>query len=160
MLVLAAGCSREEPAADRSDTPPPPADPPALARASPEPTPTAATASAPAEAAPLQGLTLPGGYRVGVTPVPEMIPVGRLFELDVRVETAQGDAAEDVRIRADAGMPHHGHGMNVRPVAIRTGPATHRVQGMLFHMPGTWDIYVDVIDGPYLERARFIVEVE
>lgn len=54
-------------------------------------------------------------------------------------------------------MPHHGHGMTVEPVVRRldSTPAVFDVSGMMFHMPGEWEVYIDIVDGPYSERVTF-----
>lgn len=54
-------------------------------------------------------------------------------------------------------MPHHGHGMAVEPVTRRIDsmPGVFEVTGMMFHMPGEWELYIDIIDGPYTERVTF-----
>jgi hypothetical protein len=57
-------------------------------------------------------------------------------------------------------MPHHGHGMNVAPTVKRTRPGEFRVDGMLFHMPGYWELYFDLVQGGTLERAQGTVTLE
>lgn len=107
-----------------------------------------------------------GSYYVSYTPIPDPIPLNRVFSLDVRVwrDEAMTTPATDVAVSADAAMPHHHHGMNLVPRAERKGDGAFRVNGMLFHMPGYWEIYVDVRDAQGKrgseERARFEVEVK
>jgi hypothetical protein len=103
-----------------------------------------------------------GTYFVSYTPVPSPVPLNKIFELDVRVFTdaAMTTPADGVTIAADAAMPHHHHGMNIVPRAERAGPGQFRVTGMLFHMPGYWEIYVDVKAGGRDERARFEVVIK
>ncbi|WP_170383475.1 hypothetical protein [Ruegeria atlantica] len=46
-------------------------------------------------------------------------------------------------LRVDAVMPAHQHGMNYLPVVTATGDGVFRVDDMLFHMPGMWELQVD-----------------
>jgi hypothetical protein len=57
-------------------------------------------------------------------------------------------------------MPQHGHGMNVAPTVKRTGEGTFRVDGMLFHMPGYWELYFDLGSAGTLERTQGSVTLE
>ena len=60
-------------------------------------------------------------------------------------------------IAIDATMPAHGHGMNYRPAAARTGPGHYRFTGLMLHMPGTWRVTFDLIQGA--KRTRLTHEV-
>jgi len=62
------------------------------------------------------------------------IAVGEGFSLQVEMCT-QGWRIEGLSAR----MPAHGHGMNYRPTLHETGSGI-RVDGMLFHMPGVWEV--------------------
>ncbi len=67
------------------------------------------------------------------------IVVGRHFAIEVRV-----CPAEAVLMRVDAMMPEHRHGMNYRPSVKRIGDGHWRAEGLMFHMPGSWDLQLDV----------------
>ncbi|WP_319546338.1 hypothetical protein [Ruegeria conchae] len=41
-------------------------------------------------------------------------------------------------------MPAHQHGMNYTPKVTALDGGTFRVDDMLFHMPGLWELQVDV----------------
>jgi hypothetical protein len=69
----------------------------------------------------------------------EPITVGRHVALEVQV--CPPDA---VLLRVDAVMPEHRHGMNYRPSVKALGPGRWRVEGLLFHMPGRWELRLDV----------------
>ncbi len=90
------------------------------------------------------------------TPVP--IPLNRLFEVEVWVRGSEPNSALELRV--DAAMPHHHHGMNRTPVVEKRGPGHYLVSGMLFHMPGRWQMYFDVTNGPFTERAQDDVHLE
>jgi hypothetical protein len=67
------------------------------------------------------------------------IAVGQHFAIEVRVCPA--DAA---LVRVDAMMPEHRHGMNYRPSLTRIGDGHWRAEGLMFHMPGSWDLRLEV----------------
>jgi hypothetical protein len=67
------------------------------------------------------------------------IDVGRPFVMEVQL-----CPADAVLERADATMPEHRHGMNYRPSAKPLGDGRWRVEGMAFHMPGKWELRLDV----------------
>jgi hypothetical protein len=41
-------------------------------------------------------------------------------------------------------MPEHRHGMNYRPSVKPLGDGRWRVEGLMFHMPGRWELQLDV----------------
>ncbi len=75
------------------------------------------------------------------------IAVGRHFAIEVQVCPA--DAALS---RADATMPEHRHGMNYRPSLKPLGDGRWRIEGLMFHMPGRWELQLDVRANGHAER--------
>ena len=54
-----------------------------------------------------------------------------------------GDAIENIdRVKVDAIMPAHQHGMNYTPEISGIEPGIYRISGMFFHMPGMWELQV------------------
>jgi len=47
-------------------------------------------------------------------------------------------------LRVDATMPEHRHGMNYRPSVQPVGGGAWRVEGLLWHMSGRWELRLDV----------------
>jgi hypothetical protein len=70
---------------------------------------------------------------------PSPIPVGRHFALDIEVCPRAGTAMP-AKLDVDATMPAHRHGMNYAPTVKATAPGRWRAEGLLFHMPGRWEI--------------------
>lgn len=89
-------------------------------------------------------------YIVAFRPEPLRIEVGEPFSLLLNVCTKSDNPAELVAV--DATMPDHKHGMNYRPTILSTGEGRYRVEGMVFHMPGRWEINIDVRAGEESER--------
>jgi len=87
-------------------------------------------------------------FRVRVEPLSD-INVSKPFSAMVHV---CGQFAQVPSLKVDATMPTHGHGMNYEP-EIKTatssdaGVASYQVDGMVFHMPGSWEWEVTVSDG-------------
>ena len=80
-----------------------------------------------------------GGVQAAWKVVGAPIAVGSLFAIEVQL-----CPAGVVLARADATMPEHRHGMNYRPSVKPLGDGRWRVEGLLFHMPGRWDLQLDV----------------
>jgi hypothetical protein len=93
---------------------------------------------------------------------PDPMPVSELCELKVRVLRPNGKVieTEDIQLVADAAMPHHGHGMNVMPQVEAKNNGIFYVDGMLFHMPGRWELYFDITENDVTERAQCVVFFE
>jgi len=89
-------------------------------------------------------------YMVAFRPEPIRIEVGQPFSLLFNVCTKNDSPAELVAV--DATMPDHKHGMNYRPTIVSMGDGRYRVEGLVFHMPGRWELSIDVRAGEESER--------
>ena len=63
-------------------------------------------------------------------------------------------------ISVDADMPSHGHGMVSKPILQYLGDGAWHVDGMMLHMPGYWEIYVDVERDGLTDRTIFPINLE
>ena len=54
------------------------------------------------------------------------------------------DHVDVIKLDVDAIMPAHQHGLNYTPTIVDVGDGVYRVDGMLFHMPGIWEIRVNL----------------
>lgn len=97
-------------------------------------------------------------YRLARSPIPR----GETFSIDAWVFSADAPDAPrtDVNLSIDAAMPEHGHGMNRVPRIEAQGGGRFRAEGLLFHMPGKWELYFDVTLGPVTERAQTDILLE
>ena len=91
-----------------------------------------------------------GHYLVAFRPDPVRIEVGEPFSLLFNVCTKNDKPAELVAI--DAQMPEHKHGMNYATTIRNDGNGRYRVDGLLFHMPGSWEVAFDVRSGGDIQR--------
>lgn len=71
------------------------------------------------------------------------VPVGQHFGLKVAVCTP-GGLPQRARLRVDADMPVHRHGMNYRTTVKSLGTGQFAVEGLMFHMPGRWRFIFDI----------------
>jgi len=93
---------------------------------------------------------------VAFVALPMPVPVGQHFA--IRFVVCDGTAVRDgARVRVDADMPAHRHGMNYRAAVSSLGQGVQRAEGLMFHMPGTWRVIFDVtLDGRVLRATREI----
>lgn len=84
--------------------------------------------------------------------------VGEHFEAFVQVCDPAG-APLDVAATLDAGMPSHGHGMNYTPVTTQLGGGKAHAKGLMFHMPGEWQVTVNVQTPGGKQRLKYAYEM-
>lgn len=66
--------------------------------------------------------------------------ISKPFEIDLYF---CGNGIKNIdRIKVDAVMPAHQHGMNYTPEISDIEPGVYRASGMFFHMPGMWELQV------------------
>lgn len=105
----------------------------------------------------LSGKIAEGGTAIAYRTEPAKIAVGKPFSIEV-VACVDGEKRlAPSRIRVDAGMPVHGHGMNYTPSERKLGPGHSTFDGLVFHMPGTWQFAFDVFEGE--KRQRLVQKV-
>lgn len=83
------------------------------------------------------------------------LAINRPFDAEIMV-CSRGSDVE--RLKIDAVMPLHNHGMNYYPEVIRMSDETFGVTGMFFHMPGNWRILVSAHKDD--SSKRFTLDVE
>lgn len=110
-----------------------------------EPPPATADAAGPASApavAAAQSLAS-GPVQARWATEPARLQVGEPFVLTVWLCPEKAQLAG-----VDATMPDHRHGMNYRPGISQAGPGQWRVEGLLWHMSGRWELTLDtLLDG-------------
>ncbi len=102
--------------------------------------PGAAASCAPLREFAAHGRVESGGVVVAFRMVPAPIEVGRHFSVEAIV-CADPPPRE---LRVDAQMPEHRHGMNYRARVSTAGDGRYVAEGLLFHMPGRWQLLFDV----------------
>ena len=115
----------------------------------------AVASSAPACTPALDGVRLESNsYVLEYRAAPE---VGKHFSVDIAACAKSGPPPQALKI--DATMPEHRHGMNYRPEVKRTGPGRWQADGLMFHMPGKWEL-VFIVEGERLARELIVFSTE
>jgi hypothetical protein len=89
---------------------------------------------------------------------PPVIEIGQLFAVEAVI--CAGEGAGVTSLRMDARMPEHRHGMNYRPRVVARGDGRYVAEGLLFHMPGRWQLLFDVHRDRRTERLEADVVLE
>ena len=116
----------------------------------------AAAAAASACDLPLQGIRLESP-RYALAYKLSSLAVGSHFTVEIAACAKAGGEPKSVSI--DAQMPEHRHGMNYRPEVKRLSPGRWRAEGLMFHMPGKWQL-VFVVDGERLAHDMVVFSDE
>lgn len=100
-----------------------------------------------------------GSFHVIYKPSPDPVLINQDFGLEVTVRDGADPSKviDNVVLTVDTKMPAHNHGMNVRPEVSVNPAASFSVNGMRFHMPGHWEIYLHITRDGITERATFNV---
>lgn len=93
----------------------------------------------------LPGMSLAENLVVSYT-TPDGDPViNRMHSWILHIEDEAGVGVEGATVEVDGGMPQHDHGLPTKPrVTADLGGGDYRLEGMRFHMSGSWEITVRV----------------
>jgi cytochrome c peroxidase len=86
------------------------------------------------------------------------IEVARHFALELTVCPKPGQPPPEA-VKLDAHMPEHRHGMNYAPTLKPLGPARWHVEGLMFHMPGRWELVFEIRAAGVTDRATHPVSL-
>ena len=81
---------------------------------------------------------------------------GKQFAMVVVACPRAGAAMPDA-LAVDARMPEHGHGMGYQPQSRRTAPGRWRVEGLMLHMRGRWELDFALGTGAQAERITDVL---
>ena len=101
-----------------------------------------------------------GTYLVTFASTPDPVPMNSLFGLQFSVAPKAGGKSDDLQVQVDARMPAHFHGMNRTPKLTRQADGSFTAEGLLFHMPGHWELTFDISRGGKTERAQVDIELK
>jgi len=125
----------------------------------------AAKPEAVAEVAFVTATSPKGAFTAAWRPLAPAVPVNELFDLEVRLYEGRGAGEETqkplagAKVQTSAWMPKHMHGMSRRPQVVETAPGRYLVRGMLLHMEGSWQLFIDVMAGGKSERVEFGLDI-
>jgi len=96
------------------------------------------------------------GLSLGWKPIDGPVPRNEEFELGV-VVLDQGRGLAGVQLDVRGWMPDHGHGLVTTPRVVDEGSGAYRVEGLLLHMRGDWQLIFDVTRGTDKQSFTFDV---
>jgi len=99
-----------------------------------------------------------GTYRLHWRSLTGKIPRNEDFALEVWV-LRDGAPVKEVHLDVHAWMPDHGHGMLRKTRAEPQPDGSFRVEGMLLHMRGHWQLFFDLLEGTMAETAESAVDL-
>ncbi|HVR85452.1 MAG TPA: FixH family protein [Planctomycetota bacterium] len=100
-----------------------------------------------------------GGYRVTYRPSTGTIPLNEPFDIRFSIEPI-ASTAEGADVAVDAEMPAHHHGMTRSPQVSRVGKGSYLATGLLFHMPGHWQLHFDITQDGRTDRAEVGIDLQ
>ncbi len=84
--------------------------------------------------------------------------ISKPFEIDLYF---CGDGIEKIyRIKVDAIMPAHQHGMNYTPEIYGIEPGIYQISGMFFHMPGMWELQVSTHSASETDAQSYLFTLD
>lgn len=89
------------------------------------------------------------------------VPLNEEFDAEVWLfedESCQ-TPIEGAEVALDCRMPAHRHGMLGEVELVDRGAGRYSARGLLCHMPGHWELYLDLTRGAVTERAQFDIEL-
>lgn len=86
----------------------------------------------------------PKGYVVKVFSDSNPIVLNRIHEWRLSIEQ-ENEPISEADITLSGGMPNHDHGLPTQPeVTSESGPGRYTIEGIRFHMPGLWQIVINI----------------
>lgn len=112
------------------------------------------------EKLPASVTTASGDYAIDYTFTPDPIPKNEHFSMNMVITRKDSvDLPEDLTVQVVADMPAHGHGINTAPEIQQLPSGTFQVDGLLFHMSGQWELYIDVMEDGIPDRATIPIQM-
>lgn len=101
-----------------------------------------------------------GRYTVELEQMMSEIPLREIHSWTVRFERKSKTKSKPLRIEIDGGMPRHGHGLPTEPKLARyLGDERYQIDGVLFNMPGLWQLQFRVLDEKGWDQVIFKLAV-
>ena len=99
-------------------------------------------------------------YRVTMDSDVDPIPINLMHSWEIVVRTPDGEPVTGASITIDGGMPAHNHGLPTRPrVTAELGAGRYKVEGLRFHMGGSWEINVTIETGEGGDTVTMLLEL-
>jgi hypothetical protein len=95
-------------------------------------------------------------FRVSYRSAEDTIPVNKMHQWTLHIETVDGKPVENATIQVDGDMPQHGHGLPTKPrVTKYLGNGDYLVDGMKFQMGGWWLMDFTITADAQMDAVHF-----
>lgn len=96
-----------------------------------------------------------GAYKASLRSEVSPIPLNKIHNWVVHLETADGKAVADAELVFSGGMPLHNHGLPTEPLVTKyLGSGDYQVEGVRFHMQGDWELILTISDKGVSDTVR------
>lgn len=100
-----------------------------------------------AEGFPMRVASESGRFDASFNPLVETLPLREIHRWSLKIFRNDGTEVQPQRLEIQGGMPRHGHGLPSAPrVSHYFGGGEYQIDGMLFNMPGMWQLKVELLD--------------
>lgn len=100
-----------------------------------------------------------GHFRVSYESQLEPIAINRIHSWTLHVSTAEGAPVTNAVLTIEGGMPEHNHGLATAPSIAPAGDGEYQLQGLRFHMPGYWELELNITDGNVSDKVIIPLEL-
>ena len=97
-----------------------------------------------------------GIYHVAARSLLDPIAINRMHNWELTITTSDGAPVAGAELEIGGGMPVHDHGLPTEPRVTKDfNNGTYLIEGIKFHMPGEWELVVDIRTPRGNDRAVF-----
>jgi hypothetical protein len=101
-----------------------------------------------------------GLFQVSYKSQQQPITINRMHSWVLHVETAGGQPVANADITLLGGMPEHDHGLPTSPRMTQyLGNGEYLIEGIRFHMNGSWEITITISAGGHRDTAVILLEL-
>ena len=83
-------------------------------------------------------------FTVSVESELDPIVINQIHSWTLQLQDAQGQAVTGADLSLVGGMPEHNHGLATAPVIESAGEGSYLLQGLRFHMMGSWELELTI----------------
>lgn len=108
----------------------------------------------------LSGTTTPAGFRVSMQSLLSPLRINQMHNWLITITDHAGQPLAVQTIRVSGGMPLHNHGLPTQPgVTSSPQPGQFLLEGVRFHMPGTWELRLEITVNGQVETVVLPLEL-
>jgi hypothetical protein len=101
-----------------------------------------------------------GSFKVTYESELQPLVINRIHSWTLNVTDAAGTPVEGAVITVDGGMPIHDHGLPTQPrVTNEVAPGRYVLEGVRFHMPGSWELVVTIESGDVRDAVVIVLDL-